>query len=75
MLPVGNKKTELIVEVPRIQCKNCGAVKQPRLGFADPKKHYTRSLERFVIDLCQVATIQDVALLLLDLFDQIAGLV
>ena len=63
MLPVGNKKTELVVEVPRIQCKRCGAIKQPRLEFADPKKHYTRSLERFVVDLCQAATIQDVALL------------
>jgi transposase len=62
-LPVGNRKTELVVEIPRIQCKNCGAIKQPHLEFADPKKHYTRSLERFVVDLCQVATIQDVALL------------
>lgn len=29
--------------------------------FADPKKHYTRSLERFVVDLCSVATTKDVA--------------
>jgi transposase len=29
--------------------------------FADPKKHYTRSLERFVVDLCGIATIKDVA--------------
>ena len=29
--------------------------------LCDPKKHYTRSLEHFVIDLCRVATIQDVA--------------
>ena len=61
MLPVGNKRIELIVEIPRLQCKKCGAVKQPRLSFADPKKHYTRSLERFVVDLCRVANIQDVA--------------
>jgi len=31
------------------------------LHFADPKKHYTRSLERLIIDLCRVMTIQDVA--------------
>jgi len=51
----------LIVQIPRLQCKDCGAIKQPRLGFADPKKHYTRSLERFVIDLCRIMSIQDVA--------------
>ena len=61
MLPVGKRKVELVVEIPRLQCKTCGAIKQPRLGFADPKKHYTRSLERFVTDLCHIATIADVA--------------
>ena len=63
MLPVGNKKVELVIEIPRLYCKHCGAIKQPRLAFADPKKHYTRSLERFVVDLCRMATIQDVAAL------------
>ena len=63
MLPVGHKKVELVVKIPRLKCKNCGAIKQPRLYFADPKKHYTKSLERFVADLCQIATIQDVAAL------------
>lgn len=61
MLPVGNRKVELVVQIPRLQCKTCGVIKQPRLGFADPKKHYTRSLERFVTDLCRIATIADVA--------------
>ena len=60
-LPVGGRKVELIVQIPRLQCKDCGAIKQPRLGFADPKKHYTRSLERFVIDLCRIMSIQDAA--------------
>lgn len=63
MLPVGHKKVELVIEIPRLLCKKCGAIKQPRLGFADSKKHYTRSLERFVVDMCQVAAIQDVAAL------------
>lgn len=63
MLPVGNKKVELVIEIPRLYCKHCGAIKQPRLAFADPKKHYTRSLERFVVDLCRMATMQDVAAL------------
>jgi len=63
MLPVGKTKTELVVRIPRLRCKHCGVVKQPRLAFSDPKKHYSRSLERFVADLCHVATLQDVAAL------------
>lgn len=62
-LPVGNRKIELIVEISRLYCKHCGAIKQPHLSFADPKKHYTRSLERYVVDLCRVMTLQGVAAL------------
>ena len=61
MLPVGRRKVELVVNIPRLYCKDCGTIKQPHLAFADPKKHYTRSLERFVIDLCRVMSIQDAA--------------
>lgn len=60
-LPVGGRKVELVVRIPRLHCRDCGSVKQPRLEFAEPKKHYTRSLARFVVDLCQVMTIQDAA--------------
>ena len=61
MLPVGRRKVELVVHIPRLLCKNCGSIRQPNLDFADPKKHYTRSLERFVIDLCRIMTIADVS--------------
>lgn len=61
MLPVGKRKVELAVNIPRLLCRNCGAIRQVNLVFADPKKHYTHSLERFVIDLCRVMTIADVA--------------
>lgn len=61
MLPVGRKKVELIVHIPRLCCRNCGTIRQVELGFADAKKHYTHSLEQYVIDMCRVATIQDVA--------------
>jgi transposase len=61
MLPVGNKNVELVVHIPRLFCHNCGVIRQVALKFADPKKHYTHSLERYVIDLCRVMTIADVA--------------
>lgn len=61
MPPVGKRRIELVVHIPRLFCKNCGSIRQPHLKFADPKKHYTHSLERFVIDLCRLTTIRDAA--------------
>lgn len=60
-LPVGSRKTELSVDLPRLECKDCGSVKQVKLPFADEKKHYTRSLERFAVKLCGLMTIKSVA--------------
>lgn len=61
MLPVGHKKVELAVSIPRICCHDCGAVKQIVLPFTDPKKQYTRALERYVIALCRITTLQHAA--------------
>ena len=58
---VGRKHIGLMVRIPRLFCKACGSIRQANLDFADPKKHYTRSLERFVIDLCRIMTIADAA--------------
>ena len=61
MLPVGfGKRVELAVSVPRICCSACGAVRQIALPFADPKNQYTHALERCVIDLCRITTLQHV---------------
>jgi len=50
-----------VVNIPRLYCHDCGSIRQPHLAFAEPKEHYTRSLERFVIDLCRMISIQNVA--------------
>jgi len=60
-LPVGRRQVELEVTIPRLACQDCGAVRQVELEFADPKKHYTHSLERYAAQLCRVMTIQEVA--------------
>jgi transposase len=60
-LPVGRRPVELEVTIPRLACQDCGAVRQVELEFADPKKHYTHSLERYAAELCRVMTIQEVA--------------
>ena len=59
--PCGRKSVFLHTVVQRVFCLDCGTVRQVRLPFADPKKHYTRSLCRYALDLCRHMTIQDAA--------------
>jgi transposase len=61
MVPIGSKPTFVTLKVPRVLCFDCGAIRQIRLGFADPKKRYSRAFERYVLELSRLMTIQDVA--------------
>ena len=60
-LPIGSKPTFVELKVPRVRCFDCDTVRQVKISFAEPKKHYTRSLERYALELSQHMTIQDVA--------------
>jgi transposase len=60
-LPIGNQPTFLEFKVPRVLCFACGKVRQVKVAFADPKKHYTRSFERYALELCRHMTLKDVA--------------
>ena len=60
-LPIGSKPVEIQLKVPRVLCFICDQARQVKIGFADPRKRYTRSLERYVLDLSRCMTIQDVA--------------
>jgi transposase len=60
-VPIGAKPVLLQFKVPRVRCFACGKVRQIKLGFADPKKHYSRAFERYVLELSRHMTIQDVA--------------
>ena len=60
-LPIGRKPVLLHCKVPRVLCFDCGLVRQVKLGFADPKKHYTRAFERYALELSRHMTIRDVA--------------
>jgi transposase len=63
-LPVGSKLTFVVATLPRVECKACGLVRQVSIGFADTRRMYTHALERYIIQLCRLMTIQDVAKLL-----------
>jgi transposase len=60
-VPIGSKKTKIVLEVPRVHCHDCQCKKQVSISFAKPNKRYTRFLERHVLDLLLHMTCKDVA--------------
>jgi transposase len=60
-LPIGHQPTFLELKVPRVYCFACCQTRQAKINFADPKKHYTRSFERYALELSRHMTIKDVA--------------
>jgi transposase len=60
-VPIGRKPTSVTLDIARVGCPVCDCVRQVKVGFADPKKHYTRSFERYALDLSRHMTIKDVA--------------
>lgn len=60
-VPIGPKPAFVTLNVARVWCPDCDCVRQVKIGFADPKKRYTRSFERYALELSRHMTIQDVA--------------
>ena len=60
-LPIGNKRVFIELPIPRVECRGCGAVRQVKIGFADRRVTYTRSFERYALELSRQMTIKDVA--------------
>jgi len=60
-LPIGRKQVYIKLHVPRVFCRFCGIVRQITIGFADIRRTYTKSFERYAMDLSHHMTIQDVA--------------
>ncbi len=74
-LPIGGKPVRLRMTVPRVLCRTCFAERQVKIGFADPKKSYTRSFARYAIELAQMMTLADVARHLQISWDTAKGIV
>jgi transposase len=60
-VPIGRKPTSVTLPVARVWCPLCDCVRQVKIAFADPKKRYTRSFERYALELSRHMTIKDVA--------------
>ena len=60
-LPIGKKQVYIALHIPRVECHHCGIIRQIKIGFADPRRTYTKSFERYALELSRHMTIQDVA--------------
>src|SRR5208337_1393039 len=60
-LPIGSRATFVVLPIPRVECRTCGAVRQVEVSFADPRRSYTSSFERYALELGRRMTIRDVA--------------
>lgn len=60
-LPIGSRQTAVVLPIPRVEGHACGAVRQVKVPFADPRRSFTKSVERYALELLRHMTIQDVA--------------
>jgi len=60
-LPIGGKSVTLLAKIPRVVCDDCGKTRQVPIGFAEPRRTYSKSFERYVLELSRHMTIKDVA--------------
>jgi transposase len=61
LLPTGTHKNFAELDIPRVYCQHCDRLRQIHLGFADEFRCYSKAFERYVLELCEVMTISDVA--------------
>ena len=59
--PIGMDRTQLFIEVPRLECKQCERVLNAALPKVEPGCQYTKSFARLAIDLRKMMTILDVS--------------
>ena len=60
-VPIGLKPTFISLKVARVICFRCEHSRQVKVPFADPRRTYTHSFERYALELSKATTIQDTA--------------
>jgi len=50
-----------MLPVQRVECRDCGIVRQVKVDFAKRRRSYTKPFERYVLELSKHMTIDDVA--------------
>lgn len=60
-LPIGRRPVTVVLAIPRVKCESCGLTRQIKVEFSDSRRTYTRSFQRYALELSRAMTIQDVA--------------
>jgi transposase len=60
-LPIGSRPTFVDLAIPRVKCCACGVVRQVGTPFSEARRSYTKSFERYALELSRSMTIRDVA--------------
>jgi transposase len=60
-LAAGDRRVYIELEIRRVNCRNCRAVKQEKLAFLANNPFYTKRFAFFVGKRCRSSTISDVA--------------
>jgi len=60
-VPIGMKPTFILLKVARVLCFHCERTRQVKVPFADPRRTYTHTFERYALELSRATTIQDAA--------------
>jgi transposase len=61
-LPIGGRATIVVLPIPRVACQACHRIRQVEVPFAEARRSYTRSFERYALELSRRMTIRDVAM-------------
>jgi transposase len=60
-LPIGGKAVRIALPIQRVECGGCQVVRQVEVGFAEPRRSYTKAFARYALELSRMMTIKDVA--------------
>ncbi len=60
-VPIGGKPVWIALAIPRVECLECGVVRQVKVPLADPRRRYTHAFARYALHLSRRMTIKDVA--------------
>ena len=60
-IPIGTKQVWIELAIGRVFCLACNLVRQVKIGFADPRRSYTKAFERYALELSRHMTILDIA--------------
>jgi transposase len=73
-VPIGTRLTWIVADLPRVQCRECGLVRQIDVGFARPRERHTKAFAQYALELSKHMTIKDVAELLCVSWDTVKDL-